>query len=87
MPQEKFLGFHKCLSGVSGEAIANDIITQLTNWQLDPQLLGGQAFDGAGAMAGRSKGASSRILSEYPKALYTHCAAHRLNLCVGNAAV
>ncbi len=82
VPQEKFLGFHECLSGVSGEAIANDIITQLTNWQLDPQLLRGQAFDGAGAMAGRSKGASSRILSEYPKALYTHCAAHRLNLCV-----
>ena len=33
-------------------------------------------------MAGRSKGVSSHILSEYPKALYTHCAAHRLNLCV-----
>ncbi len=33
-------------------------------------------------MAGRSRGASSRILSIYPKALYTHCAAHRLNLRV-----
>ena len=65
VPQEKFLGFHECLSGVSGEAIANNIITQLTNWQLDPQLLRGQAFDGAGAMAGRSRGASSRILSTY----------------------
>ena len=39
-PQEKFLGFHECLSGVSGEAIAYDIITQLTKWQLDPQLQG-----------------------------------------------
>ncbi len=82
VPQEKFLGFHECLSGVSGEAIANNIITQLANWQLDPHMLRGQAFDGAGAMAGRSRGASSRILSIYPKALYTHCAAHRLNLCV-----
>ena len=27
-------------------------------------------------------GASSHILSKYSKALYTHCAAHRLNLCV-----
>ena len=43
-PQEKFLGFHECLTGVTGEAIANNIITQLTNWQLDPQLLRGQAF-------------------------------------------
>ena len=82
IPQEKFLGFHECLSGVSGEAIADDIITELSHWQLDPQLLRGQAFDGAGAMAGKSKGASSRILSTYPKAVYTHCAAHRLNLCV-----
>ena len=81
-PHEKFLGFHECVSGVTGEAIANDIITQLTNWQLDPQLLRGQAFDGAGAMAGRSRGAASRIATLYPKAVYTHCAAHRLNLCV-----
>lgn len=82
IPQEKFLGFHECLSGVTGEAIANDIISQLSDWQLDPQLLRGQAFDGAGAMAGRTRGASSRIMALYPKALYTHCAAHRLNLCV-----
>ena len=38
--------------------------------------------DGAGAMAGRIKGVSSRILSVYPKALYTHCTSHILNLCV-----
>ena len=33
-------------------------------------------------MAGKSKGVAFRILSKYPKALYVHCAAHRLNLCV-----
>ncbi len=42
VPQEKFLGFHESLSGVSREAIANNIITQLVNWQLDPHLLRGQ---------------------------------------------
>ena len=71
-----------CHSGVTGEAIAGDILAQLTEWQLDPQFLRGLAFDGAGAMAGRSKGAAARITSLYPKAVYTHCAAHRLNLCV-----
>ena len=81
-PNEKFLGFHECRSGVTGEAIAGDILEQLTEWQLEPQLLRGQAYDGAGAMAGRSKGAAARITSQYPKAVYTHCAAHRLNLCV-----
>ena len=42
----------------------------------------GQAYDGAGAMAGKVRGAAAIIASEYPKVLFTHCAAHRLNLCV-----
>ena len=30
-------------------------------------------------MAGRT---AAHILSIYPKAVYTHCAAHQLNLCI-----
>ena len=81
-PCEKFLSFYECQSGVTGEALADDILSKLVEWQLHPQLLCDQAYGGAGAMAGKSKGVASRILSKYPKALYTHCAAHRLNLCV-----
>ena len=33
-------------------------------------------------MAGKSKGVAARIVTKYPKALYTHCASHWLNLCV-----
>lgn len=33
-------------------------------------------------MAGKSKGVAIRLRALYPKALYTHCASHRLNLCV-----
>ena len=33
-------------------------------------------------MAGKSKGAAACITAKHPKALYTHCASHRLNLCV-----
>ena len=82
VPQEKFLGFKECLSGVTGEAIADTILSQLSDWQLEPQKLRGQAYDGAGAMAGKAKGAATRITLKCPKALYTHCAAHKLNLCV-----
>ena len=32
-PQGKFWDFYECLSGVTGEAIANDIITQLSDWR------------------------------------------------------
>lgn len=33
-------------------------------------------------MSGCTKGIAARISTQHPKALYTHCAAHRLNLCV-----
>ena len=33
-------------------------------------------------MSGLSKGVVARITSKYAKALYTHCASHRLNLYV-----
>ena len=39
-------------------------------------------YDGAGNMAGRYRGAAAIIHSRYPKAVYVHCAAHTLNLCV-----
>ena len=79
MPLEKFLCSMNLNLVFTGEAIAKDILAQLATWQLEAQFLWGQAYDGAGAMAGKSKGA---ITMQYPKAVYTHCAAHRLNLCV-----
>ena len=79
VPQEKFIAFHEC---VTGEAISDNIISNLAVWQLQPHLLRGQAYDGAGAMSGLPKGVAARITSKCPKALYTHCASHRLNLCV-----
>ena len=81
-PSERFLAFHKCVSGVSGEAIADNILSKLGEWQLDPKLLRGQSYDGAGAMSGKSKGAAARISLKYPKAVYAHCASHKLNLCI-----
>ena len=33
-------------------------------------------------MAGSAEGVATRIQNQYPKAIYTHCAAHRLNLCI-----
>ena len=79
---EKFICFHPCQSGVTGEAIDSYIFDNLELWNLDPNLIRGQAYDGAGAMAGQSKGAAACIKSKYSRAIYTHCASHRLNLCV-----
>ena len=78
---EKFIAFHKCDTGVTGHALAENILSKLSEWQLQLHLLRGQAYDGAGSMAGKTRGVATQIREEHPKALYTHCAAHRLNLC------
>ena len=44
-----------CVSGVTGEAISENIISNLTVWQLQPHLLRGEAYDGAGGMSRLSK--------------------------------
>ena len=82
VPLEKFLGFTECKHGITGEAIAGEILEQLSFWQLDVQLFRAQAYDGAGSMSGKTKGTAARITSLHPKAFYTHCAAHKLNLCI-----
>ena len=43
LPYEKFLAIHNCTSGVSGEAIAEGILSKITEWQFQTRLLRGQA--------------------------------------------
>ena len=38
-PCERFTGFHRCVTGVSGQALADDILEKLAEWQLQPHLL------------------------------------------------
>ena len=42
----------------------------------------GQCYDGAASMAGCRTGVASQILSIEPRALYTHCYGHSLNLAM-----
>jgi len=79
-PQEKF--FFIRVSGVLGEALAGNVLKHMSDWALGLTFLEGQAYDGAGVMAGCSRGVATRIQDKFPKVLYTHCAAHRLNLYV-----
>ena len=45
----------------------------------------GQCYDGAGNMSGPCNGAAAIVKRQYPKAVYTHCMAHRLNPSVVTA--
>lgn len=80
--QEDFVDFMECDEGITGQAIADKILSSLQGYTLDLQLLRGQAYDGAGNMAGKTKGAASIITAKFPLALYLHCASHCLNLAV-----
>ena len=42
----------------------------------------GQAYDGAVNMSGFINGVATRIQEEEPTALYVHCLAHNINLCL-----
>ena len=80
--QEKFVKFVLCDTGLTGEALSGKIKESIADLGLDLQDCRGQCYDGPGNMAGKCSGAAARILAENNLALYTHCASHRLNLCV-----
>ena len=80
--REEFVDFFHCDTGTAGSALADKILEALRGYGLDISYLRGQAYDGAGNMAGKYSGVAAIIQSNFPKAVYVHCAAHSLNLCV-----
>lgn len=78
---EDFLQFLPCDS-ITGEALSQQILQCLQDWGLEVGDIRGQGYDGAANMAGKFKGVQARILTLNEKALYFHCAAHCLSLCV-----
>ena len=44
----------------------------------------GQCYDGASNMKEGKNGVASQIISKEPRAIFTHCYGHALNLAVGD---
>lgn len=63
-------------------SIANAITKELQSNGLDIHMCRGQTYDGAAAMAGKTKGVQTQIRKIEPKAVLTHCHAHALNLAI-----
>ena len=80
--REDLVGFFECDTGISGRSLSDKIKSTLTGFGLDLSSLRGQAYDGAGNMAGSVNGAASLISAKYPLATSLHCASHCLNLAV-----
>ena len=74
MIREDFITFLECDMGITGQCLADKILGYLHSCGLDLNKLRGQAYDGAGNMAGSVRGTAALITTKYPLALYFHCA-------------
>ena len=80
--REEFLGFLECGDGTTGIALSNLILEELKKLDLDIMNCRGQGYDGAGNMSGEYNGCAAKISAVNKLALYCHCQAHCLSLCV-----
>ena len=80
--REEFVFFSECSYGLSGQSLYRTIKEFFVLVDIDISDCRGQGYDGAGAVAGKNQGLSAHALRVNPKALYTHCSCHRLNLAV-----
>lgn len=81
--REEFVGFVE-LPALNATTIATAIDKFLEKEGLDPKKCVGQGYDGCSAMAGKYGGVQSIIRNKYEKAIFFHCASHKLNLVVND---
>lgn len=78
---ESFIGFYRA-EKTDAESLATLLKSIILSLNLDIQNLRAQCYDGAANMRGSYNGVASRILRDSPVAMYIHCRAHVLNLCI-----
>ena len=79
IPIEVFVGFVETPS-TSGIALYGQLQKTLLALNLDIARLRSQGYDGASNMRGKFRGLSSRVLTDFRKAIYSYCSGHCLNL-------
>lgn len=82
--REECLGFLE-LNAMDATTIAILIDDFIQNKGIESMKCVGQGYDGATTMSGIHGGVQAILRKNYPKALYFHCASHRLNLVVNDA--
>ena len=80
-PVEKRFTYAQC-EAITGDAVAEKIIHEISKAGLDPQKCRSQAYDEADNMTGAQKGTAQKFKenTNNPKAQYYHCASFDLNL-------
>ena len=66
--REDLVTFLECVSGITGQTLADKMLGFFQSHGVDPNKLRGQP--GAGNMSGKTKGAAAIITSQFPLALF-----------------
>ena len=81
--REEFLGFVE-FAAMDTKTIATAIDNILENEGLDADKCVEQGYDACSTMAGKDGDVQKILREKYKKALYFHCASHKLNLVVND---
>lgn len=76
---EDFVGLHviESIDSATLTAVIKDVLMRMN---LTLTKMRGQCYDGASCMSGLKSGVATRLSEEEPRAIYTHCYGHALNL-------
>ena len=73
------------LKQFSADSLVALIKDALLRMNLSLHKARGQYYDGTANMSGAKSGVAKQLTDEKPRALYTHCYGHALNLACGDA--
>ncbi|XP_050296773.1 zinc finger MYM-type protein 1-like [Anthonomus grandis grandis] len=76
---ERFMGFHDVSSCRTTDDLFNFLLNKCDKFNFRQKLIA-QTYDGTAAVASHINGLQTKIKSIAPRALFTHCHAHELNL-------
>ncbi|KAF2890159.1 hypothetical protein ILUMI_16014 [Ignelater luminosus] len=82
--EENFLKFVP-VTNLTGQSLANALITTLEGLNINSNFMVGQGYDGSSSISGAFHGVQAYIRAKYSSAIYVHCASYSLNLAISDA--